>query len=197
MEYFEIKPPVETRFAQASEAGMLYTSMCQSCRRGGVRQTPLIINFKDSKPLGDFTWLAPDVFVSYKAKEILTKFKSKDFCFDPVIVHGHRQELVWHLHVTARCHVASECGVQLLEKCVACQRETFSTWIGGLKVDESFCQHDAFRFFEHWGMIFFRSGLIDIIVQTGLTNIEFIPIEQVLDSLAWMRPRKQLDSEIH
>lgn len=195
MEYFEITPPVGTRFAQVREAGMLYTPMCQSCRRGGVRQPPLIISFKDSKPVGDFTWLAPDVFVSDRAKDVLTKLKSKDFCFDPAIVRGHRQESVWHLRITARCHVAAECGVQLLEKCEVCQRETYSTWIGGLKVDKSLCQYDAFRLFEHWGMMFFSSAVIDLVAQAGLTNIQFAPIEQVIDSLAWMRPRMQLDQE--
>jgi len=190
MEIFNVQQPRKRMFANLREMNMKYAPVCPVCGRAGNRLIPLSVGFKDSNPLGDFLWLVPDIFVSQKAKDVLEMLKSEDFEFTNVIINGARYyERIYHLNITARCSIASECGVQLLEKCNECGREFYSTWYGRLLIDKK-CDSSIFRLVEHPGMIFFNEIVVDIIQQNHLTNIAFIPSEEVTDELAWMRPRK-------
>jgi hypothetical protein len=191
-EFFRItKDRTGKQYAAVKESNMQYSPACSLCKRIGDRQPPLSIAFTDNGPLGDFTWLAPDVFVSEKARTLLLQSGLTQHLFPPVVVTNGDASSIWHLNVLDRCSVHVKCDVQLLETCPECQKKVYSTWNLPLQVSDQCHTLSLFRFNEHPGMIFVSHALKQAIQEAQLSNIAFEPIEDVQDSLAWMRPRKE------
>lgn len=194
MKFLQIRRVQEVnRWAELWEADMQYGPICPMCEHligpsPAARLAPLSIKFVDDLPIGDFSWCVPDAFVSAKAKAVLEKYPVKEVEFHPVDLRGLRQMEIWHMNVLARCHMHDDCKVELLDKCNRCGYEDYSTWDGGIRVQA--CDKAIFRIFEHPGMIFVSNDLRLAMESAGLTNISFQPMEQIVDSTAWMRPRK-------
>lgn len=185
---YKISSSQKSLYADVGEAGMKYSPACPSCGRNQKRLKPLSIKFMDKRPLGDFCWLAPDVFVSERCKGILGNLKDPGFRFEKPVVVGQRQEDIWHLEILDRCFVSPKCGVKLIEKCSVCGDEIYSTWMGGLDVAPG-CKSRIFRLHEHPGFIFVNEFVKELIETQELTNIEFTPITQFYDEFAWLRPK--------
>jgi len=189
MNVYKMSRPNYSTFARIREANMKYPPICSSCGRVGDRVRPLSISFKDEKPLGDLTWLAPDVFVSEKCKAALEKLKSPDFSFDEVEIIGNRKDRIWHLKILSKCKFTPECNVVLLEECKICGIRIFSTWDDGIKVGAD-CHAGLFRLEEHAGMIFVEGEIKNYLISEHITNVDFIFSEEVKDEFAYLRQRK-------
>jgi hypothetical protein len=191
--FFRIKKSKkDSNYRGVKEDRMQYTPPCPLCKRVSNRILPLSIAFTDNKPLGDFTWLAPDVLVSEKAKRVLLEEHSiNESVFAPVLVEQEASLAVWHLNILAKCPIDTKCDIQLLETCSQCNKKTYSTWKPPLQASNICNGYPIFRFIEHPGMIFIAETLKQNIRNAKLSNIDFEPIEEVQDSLAWMRPRQE------
>lgn len=177
----------ESLYAEIGESGMKYTPPCPACDRNEKRLKPFSVKFMDNRLLGDFCWLSPDVFVSSKCKGILESLNETSFAFERPIVVGERQEDIWCLDIKNKYRVSKECGTQLLEKCNVCGNEFFSTWLGGLKVADKYVP-PVFRLYEYSGFVLVTEVFANLVLENKLTNIKFVPLIDVVDEFAWLRP---------
>lgn len=184
--YFKIGCFSESSFADVGESGMQYSLPCTTCKRNRHRIKPLSLTFLNNSPLGDFTWNAPDVFVSERCKELLSSFTDR-LQFEEPHITGARKEKIWSVEISDTCGVASECGVQLIDKCVVCGHEFYSTWNGGLKIQPG-CDKSIFRIYEYNGRIVVNEDMKTFIEKNKLTNIVFRPLSKMYDEDPWMRP---------
>jgi hypothetical protein len=101
---------------------------------------------------------------------------------------------LWHLVVTGQARLQPQNNCVPVQECHACGRAVYSTWDGGLLVDEGqWDGSDFFRLVEHGGFVVVTEQVKDLFELHRFTGVQFVPLDEKVDKFARFRPPRRTE----
>lgn len=193
MTFYSLVKKKQAGDLEAWEHGMKYSPKCEACGRstGKLTAQPSIL-LKGQGTIPDFLVLGTWWFVTDRVKQILEQ-ETRGVKFEETHVTQETEgdlPKLYHVLVPATGHLASKNHVKLVEKCDACGLERYTTWLGGMSVDEkSWDGSDAFRLKEHWGRVIVTEKFKQLVENHQFSGVQFVKTEEIKDEFANFREK--------
>ncbi len=179
-------PPLFIKIAGTPLPDVLVSSPIELVMKDHVKQ---VIEKAD---LTGLEWLTPEVVINLEKEretetDLLLGKDGQTYMFDITPEQIQTGEPLtglplWHLNIKGSAKMAPENQCVVKEHCPVCQRSFYSSWQGGIMVDESsWDQCDFFRLVEKPGMLIVTEKVKNVFEQEGFTGVEFTPVEEVKD----------------
>jgi len=175
-----------------------YPDICDACGRpmgGGEAIPPVKIRFEKHIKTADFVWASTEMLVVDKVKRAFEAggVRGIEYLDVSVRIVGTYEKLhsnLWQLHLHHAAHAAPQMNIVPIEYCPVCGMTIYSTWDGGVVVDENTWDgSDLFRLYEDVAGIIATAKIKQIVDLNGFTGVSFIPAEEFHDPYPESRPR--------